>query len=82
MMTRGPDGHSRWESRPNIGGQGVISVGPLTGAERSICISGIITNSEAAMSIGAVAIALLGMMMVSRSSGHLGQPSYGDSRRL
>ncbi len=82
VLTRGPDGHSRWESRPNVGGRGVISAGPLTGTERSICTNGIITTSEAAISIGAVAIALLGMMMVSRWSGHLVQPSYGDSRRL
>ena len=82
VLTRGPDGYSRWESRPNVGGQGTISVGLLTGGERSTCISGIITNSEAAMGIGAVAIAILGMLMVSRWSGHLGQPSYGESRQL
>ena len=81
VLTQGPDGHSRWESRPNVGGQGTISVGPLTGGERSTCINGIITNSEAAMSIGAVAIAILGMVMVSRSSGHIGRPIYRDSRR-
>ena len=82
VLTRGPDGYSRWESRPNVGGQGTISVGPITGGERSTCIRGIINNSEAAMSIGAVAIAILGMLMVSRWSGHLGQPSYGESRQL
>ena len=81
VLTRGPDGHSSWESRPNVVVQGSVSVGAI-GGERSKCISGVITNSEAAMSIGAVAIALLGMMMVSRWSGHLGQPSYGESRQL
>ncbi len=79
VLTRGTDGYSRWESRPNVGGQGTISVGPLTGGEQSTCIRGIITNSEAAMSIGAVAIAILGMLMVSRWSGHLGQPTRGGS---
>ncbi len=81
VLTRGPDGHSSWESRPNVGVQGSVSVGAI-GGERSKCISGVITNSEAAMSIGAVAIAILGMLMVSRWSGHLGRPSYGESRQL
>ncbi len=81
VLTQGPDGHSTWESRPNVGEQGTISVGPLTGGERSTCISGIITNSEAAMSMGAVAIAILGMVMVSMWSGRVGRPIYGDSRR-
>ena len=83
VLTRGSEGHSSWESRPNVGGPGTISVGPLTGDERSICISGgIITNTEAAMGIGAAATAILGMLIVSRCSGHLGRPSYGDSRLL
>ncbi len=82
VLTQGHDGHSRWESRPNVGGQGSISVGPLSGGERSTCISSMITNSEAGVSIGAVAIALLGMTIVSMWLGQLGQPSYGDSRRL
>ncbi len=81
VLTQGPDGHSRWESRPNVGEQGTISVGPLTGGERSICISGIIPNSGAVMSIGAVAIAILAMLMISRWLGHVGLPIYGDSRR-
>ena len=81
VLTQGPDRHSTWESRPNVGEQGTISVGPITGGERSTCISGIITNSEAAMSIGAVAIAILGMVMVSMWSGRVGRPIYGDSRR-
>ena len=82
VLTQGPDRHSTWESRPNVGEQGTISVGPITGGERSTCISGIITNSEAAMSIGAVAIAILGMVMVSMWSGRVGRPIYGESRRL
>ena len=72
VLTRGDDGHSRWESRPNVGGQGSISVGPLSGGERSTCTSSMITKSEAGVSIGAVAIALLGMTIVLRWSGRLG----------
>ena len=73
VLTRGDDGHSRWESSPNVGGQGSISVGPLSGGERSTCTSSMITKSEAGVGIGAVAIALLGMTMMSRWSGHLGR---------
>ena len=70
VLTRGDDGHSRWESRPNVGSQGSISVGPLSGGERSTCTSSnMITKSEAGVSTGAVAIALLGMTIVSRWSG-------------
>ena len=75
VLTQSDDGHSRWESRPNVGGKGSISVGPLSGGERSTCTSFMITNSEAGVGIGAVAKALLGMTMVSRWSGHLGQLS-------
>ena len=44
VLTRGPDGHSSWESRPNVVVQGSVSVGAI-GGERSKCISGVITNS-------------------------------------
>ena len=73
VLTRGDDGHSRWESRPNVGGQGSISVGPISGGERSTCVSSMITKSEAGVGIGAVAIALVGMTIMSRWSGHLGR---------
>ena len=73
VLTRGDDGHSKWESRPNVGSQGSISVGPLSGGERSTCTSSMITKSEAGVSTGAVAIALLGMTIVSRWSGRLGR---------
>ncbi len=81
VLTRGPDGHSSWESRPNVGERGSISVGPLTAGERSTCTSLIITNSNAAMSAGAAAIAILSMMIVWRWSARVGQPNYGGSPR-
>ncbi len=71
----------RWESRPNLGetgrlkndGPAMVSydggvtwqrVGPLMGS-RGYCTSDIITNSEAAMSLGFLAIAFLGTILVT-----------------
>ena len=76
------DGLSRWESRPNVGrtgsplndGPAMVSydggvtwqrVGPLVGP-RNLCISDIITNTEAVLGIAALAAALLSMALVSR----------------
>ena len=55
-LSQGTDGQSIWESRPNIGEPGTLSVGPLSGNTRSFCVSDIISNSEAAMSMGILAI--------------------------
>ena len=82
VLTRGPDGHLSWESRLNVGEHGSISVGPLTAGERSTCTSLIITNSNAAMSAGAAAVAILAMLIVWRWSAHVGQPNRRDLRRL
>ena len=85
VLYEGSDGQTRWESRPNVGGPGSLSTGPLRGGPalvsddggttwrlehvsghvRSFCVSNIITNAEAAMSIGALATALLTMLLVS-----------------
>ncbi len=65
-MTRGDDLSSRWESRPNIGdpeGRGVWVSGVDLWA---MCSS---RMTEAWVSIGAFAAALLGMTVVSRWSG-------------
>ena len=66
VLIRGADGQSIWESRPNIGGPGTLNVGRLSGNERGVCVSDIISDSEAAMSIGVLAIAFLGTLLISR----------------
>ncbi len=67
VSTRGADGQSVWESRSNVSSSpGGMSAGILTGTERGVCVSDIISNSEAAMSIGILAIAFLGALLVSR----------------
>ena len=87
VLYEGSDGQTRWESRPNVGGPGSLSTGPLRGGPalvshdggltwhpaepvgfeaRGHCTSDIITNTEAAMGIGAAVAALLAMLLVSR----------------
>ena len=85
MLYQGPDGQTRWESTPNVGGTGALSTGPfyggpvmvsddggatwrvehVSGHVRSLCVSDVITNAEAAMSIGVFAAALLSMAAAS-----------------
>ena len=86
VLSYDSDGQSRWESRPNVGGPGGLSVGPLSGGpamvsydggvtwqregplkgSRGHCTSDIITNTEAAMGMGAAVVALLAMLLLSR----------------
>ena len=66
VSTQGADGQSVWESRPNTGGPGTLGAGPLRGSERGVCVSDIISGSEAAMSAGILAVAFLGMLLISR----------------
>ena len=65
VLSQGTDGQSIWEPRPNIGGPGTLSVGLLSGNTRSFCVSDIISNTEAAMSTGILAIAFLGTHLIS-----------------
>ena len=65
VLTPGTDGQPIWETRPNSGGPGSLGVGPLSGTERSVCVSDIISNSEAAMSMGFLAIAFAGTLLIS-----------------
>ena len=70
VLTRGADGQSVWESRPNVSSSpGGMSVGPLSGSERGVCVSDIISTSEAAMSIGILAIAFLSTLLISKRRG-------------
>ena len=64
-QTRGPDGQSRWESRPDSQSTGVLT-NTLGGGSRSYCTSDIVTNAEAATSIGVLAAAFLVMLSVAR----------------
>ena len=61
VLTLGDDGQYHWESRPNVGKRpGSLSSGPLTGHDRrSSCTSDVITNTEAAVTIGILVVAFL-----------------------
>ena len=65
VLSHSADGESVWESRPNIGGPGTLGVGPLSGDTRSFCVSDIISNLEAAMSMGVLAFAFLTTLLIS-----------------
>ncbi len=82
VLSYDSDGQARWESRPNVGRTGspvndgptMVTydggvtwqrVGPSVGP-RHLCISDIITNTEAALGMGTVVIALLAMLLLSR----------------
>ena len=82
VLSYDSDGLSRWESRPNVGrtgspvndGPAMVTydggvtwqrVGPSVGP-RHLCISDIITNTEAVLGMGAVVAALLAMLLLSR----------------
>ena len=63
-QTRGTDGQSRWESRPDPQSPRESST-TISGGTRSFC-SDITTNTEAAVSIGVLAVAFLTMLSVAR----------------
>lgn len=65
-QTRGTDGQSRWESRPVPENSGEIRVTAGGGAGRVFCTSDIITNTEAAASIGVLATGFLIMLPAAR----------------
>ena len=62
-QTRGPDGQSRWESRPDPQSPGALRI-TISGSGRSFCTSDVITNTEAATSIGVLAAAFLIMSSI------------------
>ena len=67
VKTLSADGEYVWESRPNLGGPGTLSAGPLSGSVReSSCVSDIITNTEAGVSLGLLATASLAMILTMR----------------
>lgn len=61
VLVGDPDGQFRWESTPNVSERPTgLSTGPLSGnVFRGHCTSDVITNTEAAMSTGVLAFALL-----------------------
>ena len=59
VLVHDTDGGSRWESTPNVGGPMSLSPGPMTGSSQGHCTSDVVTNTEAAMSTGALVFALL-----------------------
>ena len=66
-QTRSPDGWSRWESLPSPQSPNVLSATVTSGvAGRSFCTSDITTNTEAATSIGVLAVTFLIMLAVAR----------------
>ena len=65
VLTMGTDGQPVWESRPNAGGAGSLGVELLGGSERGVCVSDIISSSEAAVGMGFLAIAFMGTLLIS-----------------
>ena len=78
-LTRGDDLRVRWESRPNIGGPEGMGVSGSGVDQRAICTSSMITDSEAWVTIAAVALALLGMAIVSQWPEHPRQHKVPNS---
>ena len=68
VLVQDSSGHRRWESVPNVSARpGGLSPGPISGPSvRSLCTSDVITTTEAATSIGLLASALLGTLLLSR----------------
>ncbi len=64
-QTKGPDGQSGWERRPDPESPSVLSITAGSG-NRAFCTSDITTNAEAATSIGVLAAAFLIMPLVVR----------------
>ena len=64
-QTRGLDGQSHWESLPYPQTPGILGA-TVGGGSRSFCTSDIITNAEAATSIGVLAAAFLVMLSTAR----------------
>ena len=65
VQTRGADGQFHWESLPDPQTPGVLGA-TVGGGSRSYCTSDIVTNVEAATSIGVLAAAFLVMLSVAR----------------
>ncbi len=65
-LVQSPDGASRWEARPNLGGPGELSLALSGGESRGHCASDVITNTEAAITALALAVSVLGMAAVVR----------------
>ena len=61
VLTLGDDGQYHWESRPNVGKRpGSLSAGLMTMEDRrGYCTSDVITNTEAAATIGILVVAFL-----------------------
>ena len=67
VLTLGAEGEYVWESRPNVGGPGELSAGPLNGHDReSSCVSDIITNGEAGVGVGLLATTFLVMFLTMK----------------
>ena len=66
VEARGPGGETQWQTRPNVGGPNALSAGPTSGVGGSFCTSDIITNAEAAVGLGILAMATAGIVGVSR----------------
>ena len=66
VLTLGDDGEYVWEERPNEGKSGELSLS-ISGTDRkSSCVSDIITNGEAGVSAGLLAVALVVMILTMR----------------
>ena len=67
ILTLSADGEYVWEARPDLVDQGEIQAVTLSGPDiRSSCVSDIISNAEAGMGVGFLAIAFLAMLLAMR----------------
>ena len=75
VLTRGADGQYHWESRPNVGKRpGSLNAGLMTMEDKkALCTSNVITNTEAAMTLGILVVAFLGTW------GFMAWASYRDA---
>ena len=67
VFTLSADGEYVWEARPDLVDQGEVQTITLSGPDiRSSCVSDIISNAEAGMGVGFLAIAFLAMLLAMR----------------
>lgn len=65
-QTIGTDGQSRWEARPGPQSPGEFRITGGGGAGRAFCTSDIITNTEAAATLGVLTVGFLIMLPATR----------------
>ena len=77
VLSLSTDGEYVWKARPDLVDQGEVQTITLSGPDiRSSCVSDIITNTEAGVSLGLLATAFLAMILTMRH-GSIRAPDNG-----